>query len=163
MALTVKIPFFGNESFTIRKDIKDLVKEYFPQVKLNIIFINTFKVKNLFKVKDVLQDRTRSSVIYKFNCCRCDASYIGKTSRHLFTRISEHLGRSFRTNNILLNPPNSAIRDHSIEFDHSIKADNFKIINTATTDFDLSIKESILIKQMSPSLNDNDSVKLHVL
>ena len=47
--------------------------------------------------------------------------------------------------------------------DHSIKAENFKIINTATTDFDRSIKESILIKQMSPSLNDNDSLKLHVL
>ena len=140
LTLTVKIPFFRNKSFFIRKDIKDVIKEYFSQVKLSIIFINKFRIKILFLVKDVLQDRARCSVIYKFNCCRCDASYIGKTSRHLFTRISEHLGRSFRTNNILLNPPNSAIRDHSIEFDHSIKADNFKIINTATTDFDLSIK-----------------------
>ena len=50
---------------------------------------------------------------------------------HLFTRVSEHLERSYKTKNILLNPvqleiiqlrlitPNSAIRDHSINIDHS--------------------------------------------
>ena len=39
----------------------------------------------------------------------------------------------------------------------TIKVDNFMIINTATTDFELSIKESILIKQMPAFLNNNDS------
>ena len=40
VAQTVKIPFFGNESFTIRIDIKDLLKEYFPQVKLTLSFFD---------------------------------------------------------------------------------------------------------------------------
>ena len=87
-------------------------------------------------------------------------SYIGKTSRHLFTRISEPLERSSRTNNILLNPPISAIINHSIKLDHFIKFDNFKIINSATIYFKISIKESISIKKMSPSLSDNNSFKL---
>ena len=89
--LNYKNTFFGNESFSIRKDIKDLIKVD------------------------------------------------------------------------LLITPTIVIKDHSIKFDHSVEVENFKITNSATINFELNIKESILIKQMSSSLNDNGSLKPYVL
>ena len=143
--------------------MKKLINEFYPQVKLNIVFTNNFQIKNFFKFKDTLEDCLRSSVTYKFSCCWCDATYLGKTSRHLFVRESEHLGRSYRSNQILSSPPFSAIRDHAITTGHAINRENFSIIANAKSEFELNIKESILIKQMSPSLNNTDSYKLRVL
>ncbi|XP_069983548.1 uncharacterized protein [Penaeus vannamei] len=55
----------------------------------------------------------RSSIVYKFTCGSCDATYIGKTSRILFMRIEEHKGFSFRNTNCKLTRPNkSSIRSH---------------------------------------------------
>ena len=34
----------------------------------------------------------KSSVVYKFTCAGCGSRYVGETSRHLSTRIKEHLG-----------------------------------------------------------------------
>ena len=33
----------------------------------------------------------RSCVVYKFTCAGCNFVYIGETSRHLSTRVREHL------------------------------------------------------------------------
>ena len=55
----------------------------------------------------------RSSLIYKFSCCGCNATYLGATKRHLKTRISEHLGVNHITNANISNPNISAIREHN--------------------------------------------------
>ena len=44
----------------------------------------------LFRIKKLM----RSGVVYLFKCQCCSASYVGQTTRHLHTRISEHLGIS---------------------------------------------------------------------
>ena len=36
----------------------------------------------------------KSRVVYKITCPRCDACYVGQTSRHLKTRFSEHKNNS---------------------------------------------------------------------
>ena len=106
----------------------------------------------------------RSSVVYKYECNRCKSVYIGKTSRHLSTRVSEHLGISYRTSVPLTNPQFSAIRNH-ISFNHdnySISQNEFTIIESVQTDFQLLKKESILIKQIQPNLNNMESVSLNI-
>ena len=92
-----KIPFYGNESFKIRKNLTELINKNYPQVKLSIIFTSGKRISHFFGFKDTVADTLRSSLIYKFQCSRCNSTYVGKTTRHLGTRISEHLGVSYRT------------------------------------------------------------------
>ena len=45
----------------------------------------------MFSVKEPVPFDLRSRVVYKFLCAGCKACYIGETSRHLSTRVREHL------------------------------------------------------------------------
>ena len=45
----------------------------------------------MFSVKDPVPVELRSNVAYKFTCESCNSCYVGETSRHLSTRIREHL------------------------------------------------------------------------
>ena len=42
-------------------------------------------------VKDSVPRSFRSNVVYKFICAECNSAYVGETSRHLSTRVREHL------------------------------------------------------------------------
>ena len=62
----------------------------------------------MFSVKDPVPVELRSNVVYKFTGGSCTSCYVGETSRHLSTRICEHLNRdiSFNTFN---NPRHAVI------------------------------------------------------
>ena len=163
----IKLPFHGQESFKIRKNLNQLFSNFYPQIKLNTVFQSGYRIKNMFKFKDTVPVPLMSSLIYKYNCSRCNSVYVGKTSRHLSTRVSEHIGVSYRTSVPLSSPPFSAIRNHTQvnqvnHNNYSISPDEFTIIDSAQTDFQLLKKESILIKQIQPNLNNMDSLVLKV-
>ena len=89
---------------------------------------------------------------------------MGKTTRYLSIRISEHLRINYRSD-IKLTTAFSAIRNHiqSNINDHlnfNLTKDQFKVVSSARTDFELSLKEGLLIKSMKPSLNDMGSINL---
>ena len=73
-------------------------------------------------------------------------SYIGMTTRHLGTRIQEHLQPKGK----------SAIRDHidDCQFCNpaNINIDNFKVIRTCNTEYN-KIQEALLIKKHNPKRN----------
>ena len=49
-------------------------------------------------LKAPVEKLLKSDVVYKISCSRCKTCYVGKTSRHLATRFSEHrthLGEPF--------------------------------------------------------------------
>ena len=78
---------------TIRKLKNNVFKsilEYNNEIKLAF---SSFKVGSMFSVKDPVPLDLRSRVVYKFLCAGCNACYIGETSRHLSTRVREHLSR----------------------------------------------------------------------
>ena len=79
-----------------------------------------------------------------------------KTVKQLKVRISQHKGRSFRTNDLLTCPENSKILEHSWNFGHSIHDYNFEILDNPHN-FDLRILESLWIRKLKPSLNDRSS------
>ena len=162
--LFIKLPFHGDESFKIRKNLVQLFCHFYPQIKLNVIFQSGYRIKNMFRFKDTIPVPLRSSLVYKYVCNRCNAVYVGKTSRHLLTRVSEHRGVSYRTSVPLSNPPFSAIRNHTFinHENYSISPDEFTIIDTAQSDYQLLKKESILIKQIQPNLNNMDSLTLKI-
>ena len=59
----------------------------------NNVQIHTKPFRTLRRIfshpKDRIPDDDKSSIVYKVNCCDCDASYIGETGRPLETRMSE--------------------------------------------------------------------------
>ena len=82
------LPFHGtNLSNRLGKNLKSLFSNAYPQVVLKIIFRTTFRVTNLFKIKDIIPKRLHSNVVYRVDCTNCDSKYIGKTKRHFETRF----------------------------------------------------------------------------
>ena len=82
--------------------------------RLNIAF-KTTKTNSFFKNKDVVPNCLRSNIIYRFKCGQCDCSYIGETTRHFDTRITEHI--------------NGKSTDSEVSYhEHPPQKDNFSII-----------------------------------
>ena len=57
--------------------------------------------------------------------------------------------------NILKDCHSSALADHVISTGHNIKWDHFEIIATGKSDLQCKIKETLLISELKPSLNEN--------
>ena len=93
----------------------------------------TFKLRNLFSVKDSVPRELRSRVIYKFTCAGCNACYIGETGRHFSTRVREHLS-SDKSSHIFKHLLNSECCCHSCS------TDCFGILDSASTKFQLKLK-----------------------
>ena len=93
-------------------------------------------------------------MVYKFKCGDSNVTYIRKTKRHLGVRMSEHLGISLKTNKkFKYNKAHAtAIRSRSFECQHSASFEDFNLIGAARNDFQLLIKESILIARDLPLL-----------
>ena len=157
----VKLPYYGNQSYKIRRNLKELMMQFYPQINIQIIFTNAFSISSFFQLKDKIPDKLRSSLIYKYQCGRCNSVYVGKTSRHFPVRVSEHRGLSYRTNLPLSCPPFSSIRNHNQSCE--IKPEDFKIIATGKTNLDLLIKESILSKLIKPNIIGVEPLKLKVM
>ena len=88
----------------------------------------------------------RSCVVYKFTCVECNSVYIGETSRHLSTRVREHL----------FTDKNSHIFKHlknSTTCKHLCSESSFKALDSASTYHNLKIKEALHIMWERPNLN----------
>ena len=97
-------------------------------------------------VKDTVPRSLRSNVVYKFNCAEYNSAYVGETSRHLSTRVREHL----------YTDKNSNIFKHLKSSDKCKKACNdscFTILDSASTYHQLKIKEALHIMWEWPVLN----------
>ena len=152
----IKLQYLGSHSYHCKKHLIELINRYFPQVNLKIIFTNNCTIGSFFRFKDKIPRLLTSGIIYKYTCGQCQSIYIGETQKQLAFRISQHRGISFRTSQPLGTVTHSKIRDHSINSDHPIKEDNFKIIDSATLS-DLRILESIYIHKHMPNLNSQGS------
>ena len=108
--------------------------------------MSRFKLRSkggLFPLKDnIKRTEDKSYVVYKLHCKHCEASYIGKTQRILSVIVSEHEKRK-----------ESACYQHERTHKHRIDYENAEIIDTASSDMKLGIKELLHILRSKPSLN----------
>ena len=118
---------------------------YCNNLVIKLLF-SSFKIGNLFGMKDPVPDGLRSRVVYKFVCAGCNACYVGETCRHFSTRVREHLV-SDRASHIFKHLKDSA---HCRTL---CSADNFHVLDHTSTGFQLKIKEAIHIQREQPSLN----------
>ena len=160
----VSLPYMGNLTTSIKKDLTSHLTRLYPYVQFHFIFKNNFTLGNLFKFKDGIPKLFRSGIIYKFDCPRCNlGTYIGCSSRMLRVRIDSHNGVSHRTGCPLNKKEYSAIRDHCKKCKHDIQYEDFTILAQTPNKLSLAILESLYIRQFQPSLNSSSSsVPLHV-
>lgn len=149
------LPYLGVLSHSLKRRITKLCERMLPQTKCHVIFKSSYRIRSMFLFKDKVPLALRSHIVYKYTCGGCSATYIGKSVRHLRTRISEHLGVSPRTLQPVSNHDQSAVSDHHRTCAHNYKPcfENFTVIGNATYDEELRIKEALFIIRDKPELN----------
>ena len=158
--LRICLPYLGKQSLELKSKMQKFVHKYFPQCKIQVIFKCNNRFQSFLGFKDKVPNNLRSHLLYKYTCNSCKAIYIGKTRRHYLVRVFEHLGISLRTHKKFTYNPNnkcnSAILNHVNCKKCVGDVQNFKIIGSATNDFQLKIKESLLIRKNKPTINGAD-------
>ena len=119
-------------------DVLNLVLVSFMAVSILGLFFKTLAGLSFFP-----------KIVYKASCWDCDSFYIGKTKRRLHNRKSEHFKALTQVGHA------SAVADHTVSTGHNIKWDHFEILATGKSDLQCKIKETLLISDLKPSLNEN--------
>ena len=129
------------------KQLKDFGK--LLNIDLCPVFISR-KVGEYLKQKEIkIALINEQSVIYKFDCGWCDASYVGYTRRNLYQRIDEHKRSGSIFNHIQSQHPPRTIRSNM-----------FHILKKCSGKFDCRLYEMFLIREHKPCLNiQSDSIK----
>ena len=138
-----KLPYLGQQSIALKSKIKKLCKKFCENTDVQLAF-QAFKLSNFFSKKDKLP--LRSHVVYKFNCSGCNSCYVGYTTRHFQTRVNEHF----------FTDKNSHVFKHLRENANCLRnaeVSDFSIVDRASTEYELKIKESMHIKWLEPSIN----------
>ncbi len=140
---SITLPYIGYPSILFARKIQSIFKKNY-HIDIKVVF-NTTKVKNYFSLKCLTPQALKAKVVYKFDCVvDSHTSYIGKTKRHLATRVKEHAKKD------------SAIKTHlgqcnGCNANYGINL--FRIIDSGVSDFDCKVKEAIHIKAYQPNLN----------
>ena len=153
--LNIILPFLGSNSYLVKNRLVKTLHRRISFCKIKVIFKTTNKLKNFFSFKDKVPETLQSCQIYKFTCGRCNASYIGKTFRHMKVRVSEHRGVSPRTGKVLQGTTSTSVRDHMLQCDHKVVWEDFSLLGKESNHFLLEVKESLFIKRDKPLLNKN--------
>ena len=153
--LYLVLSFMGKMSALVKSGLARLLHKRLPFFKVRIVFNTSNRLRNYFNFKDVVPEPLRFCQIYKFTCGSCNASYIGKTFRHMKVRVSEHQGVSPRTGKHLKGTLSTSVRDHMLDCSHIVAWDVFKVLGRESNHWLLEIKESLFIKRDRPLLNKN--------
>mgnify|MGYP006897559811 CR=1 FL=1 len=70
-----------------KKQINSLVNNFFPQIKLNCIFVNNCTIQSFFSLKDIIHSLVSFGVIYKYGCGQCQSTYMGEPQKHFFSEL----------------------------------------------------------------------------
>ena len=125
----VSLPYIGNQTSIIKKNLESSLSILYPYVQFRFIFKNPLTIGSLFRFKDTLPELMRSRVIYRYVCSKCNfGTYIGCTNRLLKVRIDSHRGVSHRTGISLNKMENSAVREHSFKCKCTVQYKNFEIL-----------------------------------
>ena len=100
-------------------------------------------------LKEPVIKSLRSGVVYKLTCPRCNACYVGATTRHLQTRVKEHRSKKKQT-----------VYKH-LEKCNSIKDDiGIDILGVSRQgEVHLFTLEALWIRQLKPQINVRDEFK----
>ena len=110
--IIMALPYLSKLSLQIRTRINCIMKNKLPYFNVPFVFQTKCKISNFFTFKDKIPSLLRSGLVYKFQCGSCNATYYGKTKRHLKVILCEHLGISALTGKRVKGDNDSAIKEH---------------------------------------------------
>jgi len=100
-------------------------------------------------LKEPVDDVMKSGLVYKLNCPRCKACYVGATSRHLQVRFGEHISRK-----------KGAVAKHLATCGSVCRIEDMEILSaTWQGEVHLFTMEALWIRQLKPSINVKDEYK----
>ena len=117
------------------------------------VFKGEQKINNYFKLKNKMPRLLQLNIVYSVKCLNCEAEYIGKTTQHIDARIYQHKivkdGQHGLTK--------SHITEHAQRPRHKTDWQNYSVLARASNDYYLKIKETLLIKERMPIMNNNET------
>ena len=109
-------PHLGQFSFKLRNDVPKLLKKYYPNHKLYVVYKSSKRLTSLNKYKDCFPTLLSSNVIYKYSRSGCNISeYIIAVSTWVMAK--------------LVIPSQSSTWEHIKQTGHSASLDDFSIID----------------------------------
>ena len=118
-------------------------------VQVKIIF-TLRKLKTVTpSLKPPIEKALRSKVVYQFNCSRCEACYVGATSRHLQTRFKEHIQR--KNGVVYKHLARCGVKGHESDMDI--------LCATQKGEVHLFTLEALFIRQVKPQINVRDEFR----
>ena len=154
--LFLSVPFKGDKSLEIlRQRLNNVVSSTFPAARLCLLPRTQTLICQ--RTKDKLPQISTNMCLYNFTCS-CGAVYLGKTTRRLSKRISEHCPASLRKGTV--KNINSAILGHLVDTNHQIDVKGaFKVYYHLPSKYSkgvrkrlLSTAEAIAIRIINPDL-----------
>ena len=116
-------------------------------------------IMTLRKLKTVLpslkapvEKHLKCGVVYKIECARCQAAYVGQTSRHLLTHVKEHQK--------MPSPVAKHMQECGSEFS---LADTTILAYTTKGESQLLTLEALCIQEMTPTLNTQEDFRNRTL
>ena len=155
----IRLPWIGQKSSKFQTEITDCIAKGFPNVKVRVIF-TTRKAFSGRGGKDFLPATAQGSVVYEYTC-RCNRTYVGKTSQLLGERVKQHvpdrLFLNLRGRALKVSPGDSAITKHLSEADECVDSivscrSRFTILARARNSQHLDVLEALFIRSKSPVL-----------
>ena len=148
------LEFLGKMSLQSKKQLIEIFRTCQKNIKLNLVFRSSNRIRNAFWLKDQISKYLNSKVIHKFNWNICNDVYIGETRRRFLAREYEHLGNQYlpKKNLKYTEKDATAIRKHCHNHGHTADTSGFSLAANAANKYHLKSKESLLILKIKPSL-----------
>ncbi|CAF3940416.1 unnamed protein product [Rotaria sp. Silwood1] len=99
--VVLRVPYYGKPSQIYAKRVTAAAAKQYPLKQVRVVYDVTARIGQNFTNKDQIPTELKSGVVYEATCPQCKEQYIGKTCRHLKTRMNEHLAEQKK----ILSPP----------------------------------------------------------
>ena len=149
------VPFFGMFSLCLRTRLQKSINSNISFCKIKIIFKSSTLLSNFYRFKGKIPLCLRSNIAYNFACGRCNVTSYGEIYRHFKVRVGENSGISPLTNKRSKSKISTAVKEHMMICNQPVSFDDFKVLASSNSEFNLKIKESLLILRDQPILNKN--------
>ena len=152
--LILQLPFRGSEGDALVRSLKNTLKRNLPDTECKIVHTGS-KLSQYFNIKDGVDEKHLSNLIYKFDCRnkKCNEDYVGETGRRIEVREDDHAG----------NDKKSHVFQHTKTTKHPrANKKNFVILaKNYENRRKRKLAEAMFIRDLKPTLNkQKDSYKL---
>ena len=130
--LYLVLPITGKMSALVKSGLVRSSHKCLPFCKVKHVSKTSNCLKNYFNFKDIVPKPLHSCQIYNFMYGSCNASYIGKTFRHMKVRFLEYQDVSAWTDKHLIGTLSTSVRYCMLVCNHSVAWDEFRVLRRIT-------------------------------